>query len=411
MEKIIENPLMNFDAIYSNNIDKNPEHIINMYYQPDYFSFANGIFPWIVIMRNRQLNGERNYEKEIHALIKNKITRSYIEQFDDAGLFLGLSGVYYVLCISADDSRYDNLIYSIYPYLEKLIYCKINECKTNLKEKDVKVEDYDIVSGLSGILKFLLHPSVKPYIINKKLINDVGNCLGEYIYYPSNIDTIKDIPFYLNHEEILYTKPNHDGLLNLSFSHGLFGILNAMTDYYYHSKNEEILKNMSTVINDVMKYYSPEKRSWIKKVYCESKNNYEDMNFSWCYGDLTIMYSLKKVSNLLNEKKLNDIIINFFENMNINYELYPSPTFCHGLAGVLFQLTIIKSEDRFLVYDKLLSKYDSNYPYKYKDFEKFNGKGYYFDKNNFLTGSLGIYLTVDLFQGMKDKVMWSELVI
>lgn len=44
-----------------------------MYYHPDYFTLANGLLPWIIIMRNRELNNLGNYDIEIHNLLKIKL--------------------------------------------------------------------------------------------------------------------------------------------------------------------------------------------------------------------------------------------------------------------------------------------------------------------------------------------------
>ncbi len=112
-----------------------------MYYHPDYFTLANGLLPWIIIMRNRELNNFGNYDIEIHNLLKNKINRTIIEQIKDPGLFNGLSDLTYILAISSKNGRYDNLIEGTLPYLEYQTYDKINECIRNKNNKTVN--DYD----------------------------------------------------------------------------------------------------------------------------------------------------------------------------------------------------------------------------------------------------------------------------
>ncbi|PTE42718.1 hypothetical protein BUY77_08365 [Staphylococcus equorum] len=44
-------------------------------------------------------------------------------------------------------------------------------------------------------------------------------------------------------------------------------------------------------------------------------------------------------------------------------------------------------------------------------FRRNKERGNYLDKNNFLTGSLGIYFVIDLYFGLKDHVKLSDLIM
>lgn len=410
MEKIID-PLNDFENIFINNMENNPEDILKMFYQPDYFSLANGFLPWIIIMRNRQLNGIGEYDKEVHRLLKNKIIKGNIEQFDDASLFLGLSGVYYTLCISADDGRYDDVIKSVYPYLESLILLKIKQADENLKNGQVKVDDYDVVNGLSGILKCLIHPKVSPYILNEDIIHKVKKTVENYII-TANTDSIKNLPFYLQSEDFLFDTEINKSLINLSHSHGIFGVINSLLDYYYLFPEKQLKDRIISISNYLLKFYNKETKSWLKRIYLNGKNSFEQTNCSWCYGDLSIMYTFNKVSKLTKDNEYLNILNDFLNNIKISSSLYPSPTFCHGKAGVLLQLILLElNEEKNKVYKDLMRDYNENYSYKFRDCEQIDERKYYFDKNNFLTGSLGINLVLDLFEGQEDYVMWSKLVL
>ncbi|HDK4330843.1 TPA: lanthionine synthetase, partial [Staphylococcus aureus] len=106
-----------------------------------------------------------------------------IEQIKDPGLFNGLSGLTYILAISSKNGRYDNLIEGTLPYLEYQTYDKISECIRNKNNKTVNDYDYDLISGLSGILKCYLNKHVIKYIQDKKVIDDIAICLADYFNF------------------------------------------------------------------------------------------------------------------------------------------------------------------------------------------------------------------------------------
>lgn len=415
MEKFekIKSPLIGFDEIYYNNINDNPKIITEMYYHPDYFTLANGILPWIILMRNRQLNEKGNYELEIHELLKGRINRKVINQIDNPGLFSGIAGILYTLSISANDKRYDNLIQGILPYLEKKTYNKIKQCYINKIKKKVNDYDYDLISGLSGILKCYINSSVRKYIHNSEIIHETARCLQSYFNY-NDFKNIEDLPYYIKKEKNKYM-PTKNGLINFSHSHGIMGILNALNQYYEIFEKKETKRVIEKICEFVINFYSESSYSWLKKFYSDNKKIYDSPNYTWCYGDLIMTQTFYKSAKHIENKSYISISNNFFDNLKDKYELLPSPSLCHGKSGVLLQLLNFKqtnmSELSDIYFEKLMDDYDDNNIYKFRDCEEYRGRRYYIDKNNFLTGSLGIYFVIDLYFGLKDHVKLSDLIM
>lgn len=216
------------------------------------------MFPWIIIMNNRHLNGLENLESEIHYLIKNRITRNNIEQIFDPGLFNGLAGILYVLSNAAKDERYKNLIFGILPYMENRTYSKIQECYENQIRGCVKDSDFDLISGLSGILKCYLNNSVNKYIVNNNIIHDIAACLKSYFDF-NNFNDIEDLNFYIPYENNPYIN-SQNGLINLSHSHGIMGLLSSLIQYYEMFEDEDTKESIKKICDFVNEFYSNEKK-------------------------------------------------------------------------------------------------------------------------------------------------------
>lgn len=415
MEKIlnIDSPLKNFKDVYRNNLKNNPEIITNMYYSPDFYSLANGMISWVIIMNNRQLNGFKNYELQIHNLIKNRVTRNNVEQIFDPGLFNGLAGILYVLSNAAKDERYLNLIHGILPYLKNRTYSKIQECYENRINRCVKDSDYDLISGLSGILKCYLNKSVYKHIVNNNIIHDIANCLKNYFDF-KNFNNIEELMFYIPNENNPYIN-SKKGLINLSHSHGIMGILSSLNYYYKIFEDEDTKKCIEKICNFVYKFYSDRKKTYVKKIYKNEKIQFGDRNYTWCYGDLVMMQTFYNAALIIQNESYKKICLEFFEAINIKYRKLLSPTLCHGNSGVLLQLLHFRKIHRprnvNLAFFNVIKDYEESYIYKFRDCEKYDGRRYYLDKNNLLTGSLGIYYAIDLYFGLEDHVGLLNLIM
>lgn len=371
------------------------------------------MFPWIIIMNNRHLNGLENLESEIHYLIKNRITRNNIEQIFDPGLFNGLAGILYVLSNAAKDERYKNLILGILPYMENRTYSKIQECYENQIRGCVKDSDFDLISGLSGILKCYLNNSVNKYIVNNNIIHDIAACLKSYFDF-NNFNDIEDLNFYIPYENNPYIN-SQNRLINLSHSHGIMGLLSSLIQYYEMFEDEDTKESIKKICDFVNEFYSNEKKTYVKKLYKNERMHFKDRNYTWCYGDLIMMQTLYRASLIIQNEVYKNLSLEFFETIDNDYINLLSPTLCHGNSGVLLQLLHFKkfhkSKNINTAFLNVIKDYKKSYFYKFRDCEKYEGRRYYLDKNNLLTGSLGIYYTLDLYLGLEDHVGLLNLIM
>lgn len=128
-----------------------------------------------------------------------------------------------------------------------------------------------------------------------------------------------------------------------------------------------------------------------------------------------MMQTLYNASLIIKNEDYKKICLDFFESMEINYRELLSPTLCHGKSGVLLQLLyfskIHSPQNIDSAFSNLIMDYKESYIYKFRDCEKYDGRRYYLDKNNLLTGSLGVYYAIDLYFGLEDHVGLLNLIM
>lgn len=248
----------------------------------------------------------------------------------------------------------DNIIFN---NLDRHI-SNIENCKSN-----PKVLDYDLVSGITGIGKYLLFD----YRENEYL--DLIRIIGEYIIFLTEDKPYKNIKVprwcisnfnqLRNIDRVRFPK----GSIDLGMAHGIIAPLLLLVEM----KNRGIqINNLSKAIQKIIKIYDNLKRkkqngiySWNSQLGIDFFNNeflprdIRGNRQSWCYGDINISYSLLKIGIELGdksiaEKHLNNIIE--ISKLDIDeYKLF-SPIVCHGYAGlfkILFETYLI-SKNRYI---------------------------------------------------------------
>lgn len=410
-DKKLYNPFFEFDNIYRKNIEKNPQDINDMFYTPDLYTLANGALPWILFLRNRQINTDENFEIEIHQLVKTVFKREIIETIDAAGLFNGLSGIYYMLVNVNFDGRYDNIESEVYDILENLINQKLENVRLRLKEYDTRMNDFDIIEGFSGILKILLDKNLVEKI-DQDLIDNIADYLNELVSKEYDVP-LNEQYFFTNVDNQFIEKDKQAspyGNVNLSYSHGLAGVLSALTEYFRYKPSVKFQNSIKNLIDFFLDHLSNDYNCWPKRVNFKISSIKENNN-TWCYGDLNIAYQIYKASSAVSyneaNTKMKELIVYYLDKKNYDFL---SPTVCHGLSGVLAQVLIIEEELKInhpiksLLYERLSSFYNNKLPYKFNDVEVWEDDIYKWNKNNFLTGSLGIYFIMDFYNSYHDHV-------
>lgn len=270
---------------------------------------------------------------------------------------------------------------------------------------------FDIISGLSGIATYLFALDDEEA---KKSIKDVMEYFIVLSEYRSS-DNVLLPGWYIKGKDLPtkeYRELFKSGCVNYSLSHGIAGPL------YILSKGlcmEIEIEGQEEAIKRILGEYQ-KARTYVNEVciwpgmmqlndYLNKTNLDDNLRMSWCYGSLGILPSIITAGKAIQDSKLvewgKNQLLKISEISIDNYYL-DSPIICHGYAGasVIFRKSYdnYKNEKYLLrakeIVNILLSLYNSEFPYGYKDFTRmYTDNGFtekYEDKLTLLEGSTGI---------------------
>ncbi|MEK9196714.1 lanthionine synthetase C family protein [Ureibacillus sp. 179-F W5.1 NHS] len=417
---------------YTNEEFQKLEHPFGeLFYNFSYYDIANGLIGNCLFLSEMyQVTGDMKYLLYAHQILKLGINRKGIESIDNPGLWSGLAGVCFVLeTLNQNKDMYGDIIESCDQVLKEQIRKKLNEAKLNLSNDNVKMTDFDLMEGLVGITQYILSYKMdhKEYL---PLLYDITDYFIELAEY--HIENDRKVPNwlikaenqFLNEEKVKYRLGN----FNQGVSHGICGVLIILIKLYKVLKKE----NIKPAIKVLTEWFYNTKSTWNDCFVWEKKLKWEQLfeekeiqysenqlNLSWCYGDLMIVYALSAAAELLNNHNLllfTNNCLDSYEEANIHMNLI-SPSICHGYAGTLFSIKKLKIMKNFEVLptlsnqllNSLTSSYDAKYKFGFKDVEEYNGKVILMDKYCLLTGSSGIYLTLLFLEQQQIKTKWDAL--
>lgn len=282
---------------------------------------------------------------------------------------------------------------------------------------DLKVQHYDVITGISGITRYLINinsindtsaiHSCLSYLVEicgKKRIN--GHILPRWYIKSENQNRLKD--------RIKFSKGN----FNLGFAHGIAGVLAVLS--YAASEGISVSKQKESIIEIISEY----KRTAMYDdgiVYWQGQCSYDDFisekkdinkcmkRMSWCYGSIGILRAIKKGAEVIDDQELLKWVRNSICDISkIDIERYRviSPILCHGYAGILILLINefrekesidIKRRIRELT-EIILKLYSSSHEYGFYilDEKWIDGKckAVQIFNNSLLEGTIGITLAL-----------------
>lgn len=288
----------------------------------------------------------------------------------------------------------------------------ISLCEANIE--NLNVSHYDIISGISGITKFLqLVDQCKTKQLFEKIVQYFTSLTKSYSFKEYILPYWHVKPENLKHTG----KENYqDGNLNFSMSHGIAGIIMALTIiaqktdinikdllHYYVNQFEIYKYEDEQGIMYWPGYLSPDK-------YIQQKVEKDDVFTvsSWCYGNLSISGTLKKAASILEDVKLerqmeNNIQLIYDKGFNFYF-----PIVCHGYAGNLLMLLNHHTEinNKKLLVEalalKVFSYYDPRLPNLFNMIE---------DPDSILSGAGGIVLVLISLLKQKQKSYLFDLLL
>jgi lantibiotic biosynthesis protein len=298
-----------------------------------------------------------------------------------AGLFAGLSGLAFATWyLSQDGKRYRKLLAAV----EEALLPQAIELANRLaaQKKDVSVGQFDLISGLSGVGAYLLCRKEDPQVaatlraVLQGLVEMTKEEAGLPCWYT---------PASLLWEEMLRLTPH--GNLNCGLAHGIPGPLGLLS-LARHSGIE--VDGMGDAIDRAASWLLQHRQddtwgvNWPTAVPLEADGSVASTNTppeassalapsrtAWCYGSPGIARALWFAGEALDNPEYRELAVDAMEAVYrrpLDVRRIDSPTFCHGVAGLL-QITLRFAYDTGLpqytegahaLSEQLLSLYNSD---------------------------------------------------
>lgn len=287
------------------------------------------------------------------------------------------------------------------------------------KINNLQISHYDCITGLSGILNYLIHTGAE-CDDNKAIIEDV---LGYLLKITERkLVNGKIVPgWHIRRENQIREDEKvrfKNGNFDFGISHGIAGPLAVLSmayqkGYCIEGQKEAILsiveeyERLSLNFKDCTLWQG----QYSFESYLQSQQdpivNYNRM--SWCYGSIGILRAIKLAGLALDSQELIEWeqknIFKIAAMLSKDY-LLNSPIICHGYAGLMALLTIeYKEHANHIIKEKINElaniiekKYNSNFMFGFEHTEIYyqNGKCLKNEMygNEFLYGASGIILSL-----------------
>lgn len=419
MEKLIGNTYSYIEAEYD-------QGILNPVYYRDMILLISEGFPF--------LKNKKKWEKigyDICKAIKQDLeTYGVVE--NDIGM---ISGFGYTCFVVSEYSKRTGNLKRFSNSLDKLLFeFMTNKAKVFIeKDLETTMDKYDVVSGLSGSLYYLLDLSWSKDEMGK--LKDVISYLIDltklYNYKGNSI-----MRFHINRENQIRNDEKEEflnGNFNFGISHGMIGPLIVLSKafnlgYKVDGLQESIVELFR--LYEKFKVYKGNIALWPSQLSLEEyligkckKENYH-LASSWCYGNISIARGLQKVAKNMgwNEKEnsYKSDLINIINQPSSNYNLY-SPALCHGYSSILSIRTFSYMGDRDYQYinnieeniDIIIKVFEENNIYieNHKEIlkDEDNFIEGYFEDLSLLNGVSGISLS--LLSIVSDDISYGKLLL
>ncbi|WP_281999017.1 lanthionine synthetase C family protein [Priestia flexa] len=316
----------------------------------DSISLSEG-YPGICIFfqKLKSLNNKENdIDLIIYELIQRNLSNLEATNSVSSSLWSGLTATAVAIKIIAkNDHNYKTLSLQLDDLLLNNLDEKIRTAEDNLRNKNIRMQDYDVIEGLTGIGRYLLmcKKDKKAKVMLEKIL--------KYLVNLSKIDSIDNVSmpnWHINmHNQFLEEDKNlyPNGNFNLGISHGIAGPLSLLSRCLNY--NIEV-KGQREAIHNICSWYIKYKKEdkfgpyWPLRLSLEeiaqdniskSVRNYE----AWCYGIPGVARALWLAGESLHEPTYSEVAVQAFSGM-VNRpqkdQNIASPTFCHGRAGLLY---------------------------------------------------------------------------
>jgi lantibiotic modifying enzyme len=276
-----------------------------------------------------------NWDRVAHKAVQ-RVTRSMNSSANPSiGFFGGLSGVAFVTWyLSREETRYNRARAAI----EDALLAKAVRSAGVLRTKTgMAVEEYDLVSGLSGVAAYLLCRCT-----DNKAHGALVSILESLVEIIEHEGTR---PAWYTPAELISAKDMHgkypQGNLNCGLAHGLPGILSVLA---LALRQDLKVPGLHSAIKRSAHWLNAQRMpdrwggSWPPAVPVGESSARFRAPLAWCYGNPGVARSLWLAGTAINDSCLCETAVEAI--CAISRRPRPeqgitSPTFCHGVAGLL----------------------------------------------------------------------------
>lgn len=304
----------------------------------------------------------------------------------------GTAGMAYVLNLLLKDGVLDERIGELLVHLDVELY----ESAKELTQSD----NLDLLHGAGGIIH---------YFINRMYTRDVRTYLNDLVSLVCLRAQANDTGIWFRN---VFNGFNSD-TINLSYSHGLSGLLVLLCKAHKYYHNKELLEN---VIRKGIDFILSTRQdvamgSLFPSTINQITNEPVFVNrLAWCYGDLNQSLVLQKAGKLLNEDewiKIADVIASQTLLRNDEASTMISDShFCHGSSGLAIIYALLHNTTGMSCYG-LGASYWSDYTTNSLEIELNEKAGSYLHPHSILEGLAGVSLS--LLSIKKNQFNWLDL--
>ncbi|WP_107839080.1 lanthionine synthetase C family protein [Metasolibacillus meyeri] len=384
------------------------------------FTLATGLSGLLV------LSSQLSYKDKEWNKYAFKILSYIIDNLPSLNLSLwsGITGISASAYLVSDKGKnYTNLISQLNDVIFTNTDAYLRQALNNIENGKVNSFDFETIYGLAGMARYLL---------NFKGDTKIYNLIKDIIDYFVLLNEKKDfngllLPQYFITVENQYIddKTNYpDGHLDLGLSHGICGplaLLAISREYGFNQPRQtETIKEMCEFLiqwgqKDAVGIWWPSKLN-LQELLNNQLDTTQKYPFAWCYGTPGVARTLWLSGRALNNERYKKFALTTFKGL----AKYPfedlrltSPTFCHGVSGVL-HLTFLmyletKDEELYqfiqVLKVKLANFYNPKNPLGFYDIDH-NGKEAL--SLGVLEGISGIIATLSAVE-QGEKPSWSSL--
>lgn len=300
-------------------------------------------------------------------------------------LFSGWAGVgFATYSLSKGKTRYTNFLKQINHLIINNLDLMIKDCVLNL-DNGVRMSDFDVVLGLSGIGRYLLlfkeEPEIRikleeilDYMVKLSQDNEVYGLIIPNWHIPQD-------NLFLEVEK----KDNPNGNFNLGLAHGIPGPLALLVK----AKDEGVSVEghddaIRRIVSWLLKWKQEDNYGPIWPFVVSWEELKEGIKVvsrhreAWCYGSPGLARTLWMAGNSLGEESWKELAKRSFVatcSRPIEQWAIFAPTFCHGYTGllqILHRMAIDTGEEEFFLcrdrlIDRILDMYNSEFPFGFYD--------------------------------------------